>query len=654
MSVVSARDYLVGRGLSDITGEAAECGMLGYGRADQQTEGIHTRQRCRAFVFSEGGEGPRVLLVVCDLPLMFDSVYQEVLRRLRVVHGSRYSVANTMITATHTHCAPGGYSHHLLYNSNTHGFRPKTFTALVDGISEAIARAHADLAPSRLFLAHGELRTASVNRSRAAFERNPASDRAHFPDAIDPQTTVLRIERDGQTVGAINWFATHNTSMTNRNRLISSDNKGYAGYHWERVVHGLDYLVDPPARPPFVGAFAQTNAGDMSPNLALSPGRGPTSDQFENTRLIGLRQYEAAAGLAVDGREVQGGIDARAVYMDMAGVHVRGEFTGDGQSHVTSGPAGGAAAFAGAGVDGPAFPGFREGANAVLDLPARLAYRLSPALRDSQAPKGILLPGGILNRLLPVVAQRVPVQLVRIGPLYLIGIPGEVTITAGLRLRRTVAPIVGADQRDVLVAGYANGYIHYVTTPEEYTAQRYEGASTLFGRWELPAFQQTVAELATAMVAGAPIDPGPAPADLSTRRRRGRRRDRADEAPAGRSVGDVVTQPGAGYEPGRRATAVFVGAHPNNVVRRGDTYVRVEVSEGGDWRTVADDGDPSTVFRWARLDGGSSEATITWDIPDDVAAGTYRITYEGDARDVAGAVLAFTTSTRPFTVVATT
>jgi len=522
VSVVSARDYLVGRGLSDITGEAAECGMLGYGRADQQTEGIHTRQRCRAFVFSEGGEGPRVLLVVCDLPLMFDSVYQEVLRRLRVVHGSRYSVANTMITATHTHCAPGGYSHHLLYNSNTHGFRPKTFTALVDGISEAIARAHADLAPSRLFLAHGELRTASVNRSRAAFERNPASDRAHFPDAIDPQTTVLRIERDGQTVGAINWFATHNTSMTNRNRLISSDNKGYAGYHWERVVHGLDYLVDPPARPPFVGAFAQTNAGDMSPNLALSPGRGPTSDQFENTRLIGLRQYEAAAGLAVDGREVQGGIDARAVYMDMAGVHVRGEFTGDGQSHVTSGPAGGAAAFAGAGVDGPAFPGFREGANAVLDLPARLAYRLSPALRDSQAPKGILLPGGILNRLLPVVAQRVPVQLVRIGPLYLIGIPGEVTITAGLRLRRTVAPIVGADQRDVLVAGYANGYIHYVTTPEEYTAQRYEGASTLFGRWELPAFQQTVAELATAMVAGAPIDPGPAPAATGpTRPRQG-------------------------------------------------------------------------------------------------------------------------------------
>jgi neutral ceramidase len=79
--------YLVGRGLSDITGEAAECGMLGYGRSDQQTEGIHTRQRTRAFVIAQGSDGPRVLLVINDLPLVFDSVHQEVLRRLRAAYG---------------------------------------------------------------------------------------------------------------------------------------------------------------------------------------------------------------------------------------------------------------------------------------------------------------------------------------------------------------------------------------------------------------------------------------------------------------------------------------------------------------------------------------------------------------------------------------
>ena len=268
--------YLVGRGLSDITGEAAECGMLGYGRADQQTAGIHTRQRTRAFIIAERDDGARVLLVVNDLPLVFDSVHQAVLRRLSSTYGDVYTAANTIITATHTHCAPGGYSHHLLYNSNTKGFRPKTFAALVDGIVEAVDRAHRDLAPAHLFLAHGERRDASVNRSRAAFERNPAADRAVFPDAIDPQTTLLRIERDGKTVGALNWFPTHNTSMTNRNCLISADNKGYAGYHWEREVMEVDYLTDA-ENPSFVAAFAQTNAGDMSPNLNLRPGTGSSA-----------------------------------------------------------------------------------------------------------------------------------------------------------------------------------------------------------------------------------------------------------------------------------------------------------------------------------------------------------------------------------------
>ncbi|RZH99892.1 alkaline ceramidase, partial [Staphylococcus aureus] len=103
------------------------------------------------------------------------------------------------------------------------------------------------------------------------------------------------------------------------------------------------------------------------------------------------------------------------------------------------------------------------------------------------------------------------VQLVRIGRLYLIGIPGEPTIVAGLRLRRMVASIVGADLADVLCVGYTNAYIHYVTTPEEYLEQRYEGGSTLFGRWELCALMQTVAELAEAMRDGRPVTLGRRP-----------------------------------------------------------------------------------------------------------------------------------------------
>jgi len=641
--------YLVGRGLSDITGEAAECGMLGYGRADQQTEGIHTRQRTRAFIVAEES-GDRVLLVINDLPLVFDSVHQEVLRRLGGTYGDLYTAKNTMITATHTHCGPGGYAHHLLYNSNTKGFRPKTFAALVDGIVEAVDRAHADLTPTQLSLAHGELHNASVNRSRVSFELNPEEEKAFFPEAIDPQTTLLKMVRAKATVGAINWFATHNTSMTNQNRLITSDNKGYAGYFWERVVEGVNYLIDPAESPSFIGAFAQSNAGDMSPNLHLHPGDGPTKDQFENTRIIGLRQYEAAAELAAQGGEtLSGPIDSRVVFIEMNGQTVRPEFSGDGRSHTTSGPAGGSASFAGAWADGPAFPGFREGKNLWVDWPSKIGYAVSSKLRDSQAPKGIVLPGGLINRFLPVVAQRVPIQLLRLGSLYLIGIPGEVTITAGLRLRRTVATIVGADLHDVLVAGYSNGYIHYITTPEEYEAQQYEGASTLFGRWELPALQQTVAGLAVAMHKGEPVEAGTPTADLSGRHRIRRDRSGPDVAPGDGNFGDVLVAPRATYQVGQRVTVVFAAANPNNLLHRGDTYTRVEHQGADEWVTVQDDGDWATRFTWKRLRGGMSELTVTWDTPGAVP-GAYRISYFGEAKDESGSLRPFVGTTPVFEV----
>ena len=223
-------EYLVGRGIADITGEPADTGMLGYGKSWQRSDGIHLRLRSRAFVVVDQASGRRVLLVVNDLPMVFDSVHRALLRRLALRYGDLYTEQNTMVTATHTHCGPGGYSHHRLYHSNTGGFRPKTFAAIVDGMTGAVRQAHDDLAPAVLTLSYGELRDASANRSKVAFDNNPDKDRIVSPDGIDPQTTLLRIDRDGEPVAAINWFAVHNTSMTNTNTLISGDNKGYAEY----------------------------------------------------------------------------------------------------------------------------------------------------------------------------------------------------------------------------------------------------------------------------------------------------------------------------------------------------------------------------------------------------------------------------------------
>jgi neutral ceramidase len=431
--------------------------------------------------------------------------------------------------------------------------------------------------------------------------------------------------------------------MTNKNRLISSDNKGYAAYHWERVVHGVDYLADP-ATAGFIGAFAQTNAGDMSPNLNHRPGSGPTEDEFENTRLIGLRQFEAAAALSkAPAPPLAGGVDCRLTYLDLSGVTV----TADGRQHRTTKPFAGAAALAGT-DEGPGFRGFRQGRNPLWDGMSGLVYRLSPRLRDGQAPKGLVVPGGLVGRLVPLVAERVPVQLIRVGALFLLGVPGEATIVAGLRLRRAVAAITGADLRDVLVAGYSNAYIHYITTPEEYQEQRYEGGSTLFGRWELPVLEQAARALALAMRDGTAGPAGPPPPRLRTPRTAPR--PPPDAAAGHRPFGHELAAPASAYRVRDTVQVTFAGAHPAHNLHRGGTYLCVEHDTGQGWVAVADDGDWSTTFRWQRRDGGASAVTITWTIPQDTAPGQYRIRYYGDAAVGAKPPHSFTGTSTPFLV----
>ena len=642
--------YLVGRGIADATGGVAEAGMMGYAKPDQRTSGIHTRQRARSFVIQDARSDERVLLVVMDSAMIFDSERQAVLKGLKERYGDLYDEANVMITATHTHAGPGGGSHHVLYNVTTMGFREETFKATTEGMLKSVERAHEDLAPSELKLTHGELHNASVNRSKEAFDRNPAKDRDFFPDAVDPQTSLLRIEREGEPVGVINWFPTHNTSMTNSNTLVSGDNKGYAALHWEREVAKVDYLGD--GAPDFVAAFAQTNTGDLSPNLELAPPEKLPAKEFENTRKIGLRQYEAAAKqLADPGKKLTGGVDSRLTYVDFSQVEVDPKYTGDGRSHRTCAALYGTSAAAGSTEDGPALPVFKEGENPFFDwISHSILYRASPELKECQSPKGALLPLGEMNKVMPWIQQELPVQLLRVGDLHLIGVANEVSIVSGLRLRQTVAEITGSDLKDVLVAGHSNAYAHYLTTPEEYDAQQYEGGSNMFGRWQLPALQQTAADLATRMRDGEPAPQGPQPPDLSDKQLIRPPGVVLDTPPIGKRFGDVLTQPDASYRTGQQARAVFAGAHPNNGLQHGDTYLSVERKDGEDWTRIADDGDWSTKFHWKRKGVSASHTTLSWDIPADTKPGEYRIRYTGHARGLTGTVSPIAGTSNSFTV----
>ncbi|TQK69945.1 neutral/alkaline ceramidase [Nocardioides sp. SLBN-35] len=593
---MTAAGWLVGRGIADVTGEPWGVGMMGYGMPDQRTCGILSRQYARAFVLDDGRH--RTAYVVADIGMFFQATVAAIHASLADRFGTAYGAGNVVLTATHTHCGPGGHGHDVLYNITTGGFRPRTFARLVDGVVEAIARADADLAPTTLRLTRGELHDASANRARAAFERDPAHERALFPDGIDPRMTLLRLERDGELAGAISWFGVHNTSMSNRNLLISADNKGWAAHQWERDGD-------------LVTAFAQTNAGDLSPNLGLQPATGPTTDERENTRIIGERQLAAARLLASEpGVEVAPLVDVRHRWVRLAERAAAPGRTGRAIL--------GASFAAGKLTDGPGSPLFDEGRR--NPVPARLSrrlYRRRPALAAAHAPKDLLLPVGSLRW----VQETYLLQLVRWGHLHLVCLPFEVTVVAGLRLRRAVAAELGVDVDDVVLQGYANGYGHYVTTPEEYDEQFYEAGSTIFGRHELAVLTDAVVELAGALRTGQPLAPGMPPAP-----RRLRWTLPVGSPRLARSGPTVVLTSPATASVGETVVATFRTDHPNAVLR--PTYLRVERRDGDGWRQVADDSSASTTIRWRRDRGLRFTAEVTWVAGE---PGTYRITCVGSS-----------------------
>ena len=638
-----------GRGIGDITGESLGAGMNGYAVLKQSSTGMHLRSRARAFILGDTPNGQRLVHVTAELGLMFESIFNEVIKRLQARYGNLYHRGNVLLAVTHTHCEPGGTDGHLLVDITTFGFRPLTFEANVAGIVEAIVAAHDDFAPSQVSLTRGTLTDAGVNRSHDAFDRDPASDKAALPGGIDPNSVNLQITRGGKLVGVVNWFATHGTSMPPTNTLSSSDNKGYAALAWERAA-GVDYL-DHSRVPALVTAFAQSNPGDITPNLNLHPGSGPTDDPFENTRIIGDRQYRTARALTEQsGKTVAGAIDIRWKYVDMSSVQIRPEFTDDGKPHHT-GPAMLGAAFAASSQeDGGGVPelNLQEGARGGTPWVKALdSVVVPPATSEVQAPKDILLPVGLVPGL---VQQVLPFYLVRVGPIVLFCCGFEPTIVAGLRLRRRIAGVLGIDQNQVLIQGYTNSYGHYMTTPEEYTAQDYEGGATIFGRWQLPAVEQIATELAQAMRDGKPVDPGQEQGDLT---------GRIPSSPTGASIVDVpapgttfgqVTSPvAATVARGSQARVSFSGANPNNNLRRNDTYLTVDRKDGRGWKRIADDGDWATKIYFDNA-GPTTGVRITWDVPTDSTAGTYRITYRGDSKAVGGAVSGFVGTSNEFQV----
>jgi len=612
--------FRVGAGIHDITGPVAEARMLGYAMPFQVTGGLRNRLHSRAFVIEDACADRAIAIAVADLCMVTQAVSEAVLERLAARFGDRFTRQNVLLSATHTHSGPGGYSHYALYNSSVFGFSESAFETAVDGIVESIARAQSNIEPAVIRIAESEVADAGINRSLEAYRRNPADERARYDSPTDRTMTLLRFDGADRALGVLNWFAVHATSMGNRNLLVNGDNKGFAAHAFEeRMAASEDGAA------PFVAAFAQGSEGDVSPNIH-GGADGGGADDFESTEISGAKQLRAALQLFAEAKDVVSGtIDYKHVFVAMDRVRIA-----SAADRATCPAAIGLSMLAGA-EDGRGVG--REGLSCAEpdSLLGRLACWVTTD--DCQAEKPVAVTmGSKWPR--PWSPSVLPLQLLRIGQLVVAALPFEVTTMSGRRFAHRVAAAlrpVGVEH--VVVASLSNAYSGYVATREEYAVQHYEGASTHFGPWTQLALEQELGRLAAAMREGETLPEGPQPPDLSMWQFPAPARPLFDATSFGVGFGDVESDVAPAYRPGDVVEAVFWGAHPGSDSLIEGSFVEIEKRAGDGWQVIADDADWETEMTWQRdycLPAfACSLIRVRWYTDENVAAGTYRLRHRG-------------------------
>jgi len=676
-------NFKVGSGIYDITGPAAEIGMMGYAQQNQKTHGLHLRLRARAYVFVDENN-KRLVLVNLDLCMTFQMVKWKVIEQLQKLYGNLYSHDNVIISSIHTHSGPAGYSMYVLYDITSFGFYEEHFNTIVAGVVEAIRQAHVNVRPAKMFLNAGVLDGANINRSPSAYLMNPKSEISRYDYNTDHNFTLLRIEDStGKDYGMINWFSVHCTSMNNTNLLISSDNKGLAALLFEKHMNGPKSF---PGRGSFVAVFQQSNEGDVSPNTRGpscpdgSPcddvhstcngktqgciAKGPGKTDYESTEIIAQKQLEEALNLYNAATiPVRGGVDYRHTWLYMPNITVSANYTHSGkQEHLCR--AGLGYSFAAGTTDGPGDFDFTQADNNTAGNPfwnfiSQFLAKPTKEQKECQAPKPILLDvgeTGLIERI-PWAPWILPIQIARIGQLYIVAVPGEFTTMSGRRLRDTIYQALrnagaGSDIV-VIIAGLSNSYSHYIATYEEYQQQRYEGASTLYGPNTLAAYQEQYSKLAVAMTLGKPVPHGPNPPDLSNNtitKVTFVPPIPTDTTPLFKHFGEVEQDVAKTYSRNQTVEVVFWGANPRNNFMTNNTFTSVELNSNSVWTRVADDSFWETKLFWKSRELTQSLVTITWDIPSDAALGTYRIVHFGYRKTLEGKIVPYSGTSSAFVV----
>ncbi len=374
-------------------------------------KGVHDEVYARALVLDDGNS--QIVVIGSDLTAVSSEIAAKT--REKISQETGIPPKNILVSCTHNHSAPSIYTPGRLGELDQ-----KLVEFFVDQFSQAAIDAYNNRVPARAGFYAGELKGATRNRQ----QRN---------DLVDTQVGVFRVEeREGRkTIATLFNFTGHPVIVGSKNLLLSGEYPGAAQRAVENMLGG-------------VAIFTQGAAGDVTVHRSGDP-------FMEIERL---------------GRTVAGEV-----------IKASGFIRGDEQIDLAAGSTT-------LNLARRKIPPVEESQKALEAAQAELE-----ALEDNAANKEIreqirnrMRLYGMNLRMAKGIKEgtyKLPetfdaeVQVLQLGDLVIVSIPGEIFVEYALELRQRVRQLLG---KSMFLAGYANGYVGYIVTPRAAVTGGYEAS----------------------------------------------------------------------------------------------------------------------------------------------------------------------------------
>jgi len=324
-----------------------------------------------------------------------------------------------LVCAAHNHSAPAGFAEQSLFGGP---YNEELFVFMRDALAGALIEALESLRPASVGFGSGALENFARNRHQ------------NNNTVVDPEVGVLRVtEADSRNnIATLFNFTGHPVILGSQNLLLCGEYPGVAEQFVEDNVGG-------------VALFTQGACGDVTVHRSGDP-------YLEVERLGRILGAEVVKTLEMTQPTADPFVFSRLEDIDVE----------------------------------PRVPLGLDTAQAKLDsLKEELADAQAAAANEAviqrlerevdSAEWAVRIAGLKQERpeALPAI-DHAPVHVMQIGPLVLVGIPGELFVEYGLEMKQRVRQ---SKDRPMMLVGYANDYLGYLVTPRAVHTGGYEQAT---------------------------------------------------------------------------------------------------------------------------------------------------------------------------------